>query len=537
MTKEQLMSIRKHFTTNALRFARMLFLILGIQVMIFATESTAQEKLQQTSADTLRVIAHIATSWVVGNAVVEPLVYVDNANNFIPKLAKDWNITENYMDLHLQENVLFQDGTPFDANSVINNWKHYVASAQKKAPYYTLDLRLAVRRMEVLGAHTVRMHFNKDAFKGQILVYLRSFYMYSPAYFKKFTDYPKGNQANILQAGPWGTGAYELVEVQKNGAVYSLQAFGQYWEEGYPRTKNLEIYGPTAIDTQTAYEWMIDGKADLFDAVSPSMLPLLNRHAEVKRSIHYPNSHLTTLFNMRKTDSALRDVRVRKAINLLIDRRVLQRFVSNGLGRMTAFILPLDSSDGLSPYPHDPKTALELLSEAGFDAQTPLSLVIGYYISEEKLALAITAMLRANGIKIELDKYITRQEYYQHIKNYTHGPDNPIEKERWDLSIVQSGLYTNTVATHFEAFYGKGGNRWIEADGEADRLFLNAMRAKNIEQANYGFKKMEHYLYDNYYSMPLLIWPSIFALNKRITNDTFSNSGYLLNLREISLEY
>lgn len=74
------MSIRKHFTTDALRFARMLFLIAGIQVMIFATESTAQEKLQQTSADTLRVIAHIATSWVVGNAVVEPLVYVDNAN-------------------------------------------------------------------------------------------------------------------------------------------------------------------------------------------------------------------------------------------------------------------------------------------------------------------------------------------------------------------------------------------------------------------------------------------------------------------------
>ena len=197
--------------------------------------------------------------------------------------------------------------------------------------------------------------------------------------------------------------------------------------------------------------------------------------------------------------------------------------------------MPLSEAKGLQPYPYDPQRAAVLLKEAGFDENTPLPLVIGYFISEEKLAKAIAAMLQGKGIAVELEEYTTRQKYYERVKNYTHGPDNPIEKERWDLSIVQSGLYTNTVATHFEAFYGKGGNRWIEVDEEADRLFLEAMRASTREEAHQKFAQMEVYLYQQHYSMPLFIWPSIFTLHQRISHNSFSASGYLLNLKEIAI--
>lgn len=144
-------------------------------------------------------------------------------------------------------------------------------------------------------------------------------------------------------------------------------------------------------------------------------------------------------------------------------------------------------------------------------------------------------MLENYGVQVELEKYLTRQDYYKHIKNYTHGPDNPIEGERWDLSIIQSGLYTNSVATHFEAFYGDGGNRWIEQDKTADQMFLTVMRAPTPNKVNERLAEMEVYLYQQYYSMPLFIWPSIFAMSQRIAENSFSGSGYLLNLKEIAI--
>jgi ABC-type transport system substrate-binding protein len=380
------------------------------------------------------------------------------------------------------------------------------------------------------------MHFHEDAFVGQMLVYLRSFYIYSPTFFASTNGrYPQGNQANILTAGPWGTGPYRVVKVTEKGAVSFLEANPDYWQSGYPRTPHLEIYSPGAVDGATAYQWMIEGKADLFDAGSPSMLPLLREHQHLRRAIKYPTSHLTTLFNTRKPASALRDLRVRQAINMLVDRRTLLRFVTHESARMVAFILPLEEANGLQPYPYDPKKAGELLQASGYNDTHPLPLVIGYFISEEKLAKAIGAMLEGKGISVEFERYQTRQEYYKHIKNYTHGPDNPIEGERWDLSIVQSGLYTNTVATHFEAFYGAGGNRWIETDATADRLFLHAMHAPNQENAQKRFAELEVYLYEQHYSMPLFIWPSIFIMHQRISDNSYSGSGYLLNLKEIGI--
>ncbi|WP_161788457.1 ABC transporter substrate-binding protein [Desulfonatronum thiodismutans] len=506
-------------------------------LLLVAFPAGAAEHSGEAPEDTLRVIAHIAASWVVGNSVVEPMVGVDNENRFVPRLAERWEITDTHMDLYLRQGVVFHDGTPFTSRSVLHNWERYVETAAQVAPYSTLDLRMAVRDVEPLGDHMVRMHFKPDGYVGQMLVYLRAFYMYSPSYFEHTAGrYPPGNQANILQVGPWGTGPYIVREISGGGALSTLERNPDYWRAGYPRTSRLLIHGPAAVDSQTAYQWMIDGKADLFDAGTPSMLPLLAGHAHLHRVIAYPTSHLTTLYNTRKPDTPLSDIRVRQALNFLVDRHTLLRYVSRDTARMVAFILPLDEAEGLQPYPYDPQSAQELLAEAGFGPENPLSIVVGYFISEEKLALAITAMLRAGGVEVELERYVTRQEYYQRIKNYTHGPDNPIEAERWDLSIVQSGLYTNTVATHFEAFFNDGGNRWIEVDHQADDLFLAAMRAKTPEGVHDALAEMEIHLYDQHYSMPLFIWPSIFVMNRRIAQNSFSGSGYLLNLGEIAID-
>lgn len=486
--------------------------------------------------NTLRILNHIAMSWVIGNHVAEPLVYVNNENQFIPLLAREYRISDTHMDLFLRHDVRFQDNTPFDAAAVVRNYNHYIHSAQNTAPYFTLDLRLAFQSMEAVAPDHIRIHFKPGGFIGQILVFLRSFYMYSPAFFDMTKGvYPSGNQANIWTPGPWGTGPYRLVAVPEKNAVAVLIKNSSYWQTGLPKTDAIILYGPKKYSSEQAHKLMIEGKADLFDAVNPSMLPAMTSSSHLILVVKHPNSHLTSLFNTRRPGSPLKDIRVRKALNLLIDRKTLFRYVSHGTAHLTPFIYPLSEKQTLSSYPFDPIAGKALLKQAGFDINTPLPLKIGFFSAEEKLARAIGAMLADNGIQVQFERYLTRQEYYQHVKNYTHGPDNPIEGETWDLNIVNSGLYTNTVATHFEALYSKGGNRWIESDPMADQLFVQAMKARTPEGVDQGLRALERYAYEQYYQMPIYIRPTILAANKRIKDNSFSGSGYLLNLKDIQI--
>lgn len=492
--------------------------------------------LAAESQDGLRVVCHVAMPWVVGNQVVEPLIYVDNENNFVPHLAASYKVHNTHMDVELRKGILFHDGTPFDASSVVGNWEAYRRTAN---PYFTIDLRLGIRTIEELSSHRIRLWFKNEGFIGLIQVLLRSFYIYSPSYFVHSDGkYPSGNQANMLQPGNWGTGPYILKDVRENGGVAVLEGNPGYWQEGRPKSRNLLIYSPRKFDGMDAHALMKRGEADLFDAVSPSMLPMMTQSDSVSLVMKRPLSSLTTTFNMRKPDSALRDIRVRKALNLLIDRNTLFKYVARGRARMTAFILPLSTpGHDLQPYPYNPEEAKALLNDAGYSNNNPLELSFGYFISEKKLANSIATMLEEGGVRVTFHEYRTRYEWYQHFMEALHGPDKPMESETWDLNIANIGLYTNSVATHFgECFASDGGYRWILPDTKVDVMFADAMKHATLEDVEKSLLELERYLYKQYYMMPIYITPTILAVNKRIEKNSFSASGYLLNLKEIEIE-
>ena len=111
-----------------------------------------------------------------------------------------------------------------------------------------------------------------------------------------------------------------------------------------------------------------------------------------------------------------------------------------------------------------------------------------------------------------------------------------MESETWDLNIVNTGLYTNSVATHFgECFVSEGGYRWILADPKVDDMFFRAMKHSKLEDAEHSLLQLEKYLYEQYYMMPIYINPTILAVHNRIADSSFSASGYLLNLKEIAI--
>lgn len=518
-------------------FLRKRSILIGSLLLFFlALLLFPKNAVSNPNASVLKIICHLAMPWVVGNQVVEPLLYIDNDNRFVPCLAESYQMHDKYVDVQLRKNIQFQDGTRFDASSILMNWDAYRKTAN---PYFTIDLRMGVKCMEALSTHTVRMWFKEDGLIGLMPVYLRSFYIYSPSYFKHTREtYPPGNQANILEPGPWGTGPYIMKTKEDNGATIILEKNPHYWQKEQPKIATIIIYGVGKFDSVTAHRLIKEGKVDLFDAVSPSMLPIIAQSKSVTVIVKKPTSFLSSLFNMRKPQSPLQDIRVRKALNLLIDRRTLFKYLARGSARMTPFIFPLSHDmEGLQPYPYRPEEAKALLKAAGYSSGHPLSLTMSYFSDQTKMAYAIAGMLEEGGIRVHLEEYRTRLEWYRHVMEYTHGQSNPMEGETWDLNIVFTPLYTNSVATYFgESFVSRGGYRWIPVDHKADEMFFKAMRHRDHKSAEKSLRVLEKYLFNNYYMMPIYINPTILAVHKRISSSSFSASGYLLNLKEIEFD-
>ena len=122
---------------------------------------------QSKSGGTLRVAwesdltgldPHISTGIqayrVVGN-LFNSLVTLDAEMNYVPDLAESWELQENgkvYV-FHLRKGVKFHDGTDFDAEVVLWNYKRITNPEVKTldAPFYSI-----VDTVEAIDAHTVK---------------------------------------------------------------------------------------------------------------------------------------------------------------------------------------------------------------------------------------------------------------------------------------------------------------------------------------------------------------------------------------------
>jgi peptide/nickel transport system substrate-binding protein len=83
-------------------------------------------------------------------------------------------------------------------------------------------------------------------------------------------------------------------------------------------------------------------------------------------------------FNMRKTGSPWRDVRLRQAVNVAINREDLIRYATKGNGVIIPALLAIHAfgyDPNLAPYPFDPGKARDLLRAAGYPAGLAVTLI------------------------------------------------------------------------------------------------------------------------------------------------------------------
>jgi ABC-type transport system substrate-binding protein len=217
-------------------------------------------------------------------------------------------------------------------------------------------------------------------------------------------DASKGD-SNILSANPIGTGAYRLASWEK-GSMISLSPSTSYWgTPGIPETiEFLWLDDPAKRYALVTYT-IVDG----FD--NPPMARISTiRSNESLKPVQHPLVNLYYLGFNNKI-APMDNVEVRRAISYALDRSAIiqQSFpLGSELARqmVPASIHP-GHSNSLDWYPYNTLEAKTLLTSAGFDFSTPISIAVansemGYLESAGRVATTIADQLEAAGVKVTI---------------------------------------------------------------------------------------------------------------------------------------
>ena len=176
-------------------------------------------------------------------------------------------------------------------------------------------------------------------------------------------------------AGPWGTGPYRLVKgsslLKKRSDQIVLEANLDYWDKTrFPRLQRIIV--DNTLDQHDAVELVKtgEGRVDLVTGLSP-LETLRVAQSPFAKVVKARGSLLSVfgMFNMRQAGSPWRDVRLRQAANVAINRADLIRYATKGNGVIIPALLPERSfgyDPTLPPYPFAPDRARHLLREAGY---------------------------------------------------------------------------------------------------------------------------------------------------------------------------
>jgi peptide/nickel transport system substrate-binding protein len=325
-----------------------------------------------------------------------------------PGLVTSWDVANDSSTwtLHLRQNVMFHDGTPFNASAVAFNLDRIRGAA---ASYYIE----AISSWDVVDQYTIVLHTSRPF--PQLIFHLaaRVTSMVSPSAVAKwgpdFSRHPVGTGPFVFQ---------EWVE----GQYVKLVANPNYWG-GTPK-----IAGVTFMiipDASARYLALQSGAIDV-DANPPvEVLPQVENSSTVHLIKSVTMRNVALWFNPYM--SPFTDIRVREAIMHAIDKDAIVANVLKGYGLEAQGLFPPlvygrvpdDTWGPGGAYPYDTSLAKQLLTQAGWALKadgfwynatgSKLSVVLaspsGRYLKDTEISTAVVGYLGAIGIDATVRTY------------------------------------------------------------------------------------------------------------------------------------
>jgi peptide/nickel transport system substrate-binding protein len=378
-------------------------------------------------------------SFRVLQQVYEPLVDLapGSTNELVGVLAESWEGEPGDTEyvFHLREGVTFHDGTPFNAEAVKINFdrmQNFPEEIQADAYYYGALMDgfgpdNLIANVEATDENTVTFTLRDPSPTFLFGITLTPFSIISPAILES-TDASNPDSTFGTDVNQAGTGPFILEDYVPEDSA-TLVRNDDYW--GDPAYLDRLIIRPIA-DPAARLQALQGGSIQGYDLVSPSDYEAVESDGfSLVERLSFNGLYLGLNPNARENaadaesgvasnyedggESPLKDLAVRQAVEMAIDKEALLGPFYGGRGSAADIFMPPSSgwyeavAAGVEPLGYDPDAARQLLEDAGYTADNPAVVHFWYptevtrpYMPDPRgLAEAVTTMLEDAGFVVE----------------------------------------------------------------------------------------------------------------------------------------
>jgi len=229
------------------------------------------------------------------------------------------------------------------------------------------------------------------------------------------------------------------------------------------------------------------------------------------------------MFNMRKTASPWREIRLRRAVNFAINRSDLTRYAAQGNGVITPALVPVQGfgyDPDLAARPFDPARARNLLREAGYPDGLSVTLIAPDGL--EPQATVVSKMLEQVGLKVE--RHILDGVAFNR-KTFLGRLDQPAEQQKWDIALVSFPETLNFpvfLLYHWMALDGPAD--WVMEEPELRQLYEQVLATVDRDKQQRLIRQMERHTADQAYFLFLYNPIKVYAANKAVKFVPYANT-------------
>ncbi|WP_270165434.1 nickel ABC transporter substrate-binding protein [Paenibacillus sp. SYP-B4298] len=288
--------------------------------------------------------------WIALRAgVTETLVKLDENMKIVPWLASKWEARDELTWVFtLRDDVSFSDGTKLDADAAKASFARGIVDSK------SLEAALKLASIEANGQELIFTTTEPHPAFPNELVHPTASLMSVAA------EQAMGKDA--FNMAPVGTGAFKVTGFTP-GKELNLVRNEQYWDEPAPISEVKFQFNSDANVRTLAFQ---SKQADIVYHLAPEALQAIGQDEQLE--VQSVTSLRTHYFTYNPLSDQVQDLRVRQALDKLIDREAIVRDIMQGhaLAASGPFSPKLPFGSVEEPQQLDQAGALALLESAGY---------------------------------------------------------------------------------------------------------------------------------------------------------------------------
>jgi dipeptide transport system substrate-binding protein len=361
------------------------------------------------------------TSFDVTEQIYDNLVNFERGGTVVvPALAEKWSISKDGKEytFNLRKGVkwhaskTFTPSRDFNADDVLfmveRQWKendpYFKVTSSNHAYFGDMGMPDLIKSVDKVDEYTVKFVLNNPEAPFLSNLAMQFAGIQSKEYAIAML---KAGTPEKIDQDPIGTGPFQLVQYQKD-ALIRFKAFPQYWA-GKAKIDDLIF----AITPDASVRWakLQKGECHVMPYPNPADLDTMRKDASIQ-VLEQPGLNVGYLA-YNTTKKPFDDVRVRKAVNMAIDKKAIVSAVYLSTG--VAAINPIPPGQwsynkAIKDDPFDPAAAKKLLADAGYPNGFTTDLWAmpvqrPYNPNAKRIAELMQADLAKVGVKAEIKSF------------------------------------------------------------------------------------------------------------------------------------